>query len=67
MGTLFGGRFADYTVRKYIAERGRRVPEDRLHSIVWSISVFIPIPIAIYGWSLEKKFGGPEGRMSYKP
>ncbi|KIV99076.1 uncharacterized protein PV09_09183 [Verruconis gallopava] len=32
LGTFFGGRWADYTVRKYIKKRGERVAEDRLRS-----------------------------------
>ncbi|KAI8280255.1 Dityrosine transporter 1 [Colletotrichum sp. SAR11_57] len=31
-GTFVGGPYADYTVKKWIKKRGRRVPEDRLRS-----------------------------------
>ncbi|KAI1778568.1 putative MFS transporter [Hypoxylon cercidicola] len=58
MGTFLGGRWADRYVRKYMAKRGRRVPEDRLRSCVWSLGVIIPGAILIYGWTIQTEVGG---------
>ncbi|GAB7353396.1 hypothetical protein MBLNU459_g3870t1 [Dothideomycetes sp. NU459] len=58
-GTFFGGRWADYTVRKWIDKRGgERIPEDRLRSCLVALGVVIPGCILIYGWSIEKAKGG---------
>ncbi|BDD56922.1 hypothetical protein MPDQ_006381 [Monascus purpureus] len=58
-GTLVGGRWADYTVRKWIRKRnGVRVPEDRLKSCLAFICVIIPGCILVYGWTVEKAVGG---------
>ncbi len=58
VGSFFGGRFADYYVKKYIKIRGKRVPEDRLRSMPIAYGFFIPVTILIYGWTLEKEKGG---------
>jgi len=58
LGTFFGGRWADYVVKKWIRKRGERVPEDRLRSALFAMGVVIPASILIYGWSIEKKKGG---------
>ncbi|CAG84748.2 DEHA2A10362p [Debaryomyces hansenii CBS767] len=58
VGSLFGGRWADYTVKKYIKIKGRRVPEDRLRTILIPIGVVYPACMIIYGWSVEKEKGG---------
>jgi MFS family permease len=58
LGTFFGGRWADYIVRKYIRKRGARVAEDRLRSGLIAMGVVIPGCILIYGWSIEKRKGG---------
>ncbi|TID19995.1 MFS general substrate transporter [Venturia nashicola] len=58
LGTFFGGRWADYTVRKWIKIRGQRVPEDRLRSSILAMGAIIPACILIYGWSIEKAVGG---------
>lgn len=58
MGTFGGGRYADYVVKKYINKRGKRIPEDRLHSCLSSMGVVIPVCMIIYGWSIEKCVGG---------
>lgn len=58
LGTFFGGRWADRTVKKYIKLRGRRVPEDRLNSCIPFLGVVIPACMIVYGWSLEKRVGG---------
>lgn len=57
-GTLVGGRWADRTVRKYIALRGQRVAEDRLRSCLPFIGIVIPACMLVYGWSVEKRVGG---------
>lgn len=58
VGTFFGGRYADYTVKKYIKKRGKRIPEDRLHSPVIAMGVVIPACMLIYGWAIQKRVGG---------
>ena len=59
LGTLFGGRWADRTVRKWIDKRGgERVPEDRLRSCLVALGVVIPCCMLVYGWSIEKAKGG---------
>jgi MFS family permease len=58
LGTFFGGRWADHVVKKYIKIRGVRVPEDRLRSALPFMGVAVPSCMLIYGWSVEKRFGG---------
>jgi len=59
LGTLFGGRWADYTVRKWIKKRGGiRVPEDRLRSCLVALGVVIPGSMLVYGWSVDRRAGG---------
>lgn len=58
VGTFFGGKWADRVVKKWIKKRGRRVPEDRLHSCLTAMGVVIPACMLIYGWSVEKEVGG---------
>ena len=58
LGTFFGGRWADYIVKKWIGKKGRRVPEDRLRSCWVFMGGVIPICMLVYGWSVEKRFGG---------
>jgi hypothetical protein len=58
LGTFFGGRYADHVTKKWIAKRGVRIPEDRLRSALPFMGVVIPISMLIYGWSVEKRFGG---------
>lgn len=58
-GTLFGGRYADYIVRKWIRKRdGVCVPEDRLKSCLFFLGVAIPGFVLIYGWTVDQKVGG---------
>ncbi|KAF6808217.1 hypothetical protein CPLU01_15704 [Colletotrichum plurivorum] len=58
-GTLVGGRWADYTVRRWIAERrGRRVSEDRLRSCLPFLGASLPGCMLIYGWSVQERAGG---------
>ncbi|KAF2168165.1 hypothetical protein M409DRAFT_21610 [Zasmidium cellare ATCC 36951] len=59
VGTLFGGRWADRVVKKWIRIRGgKRIAEDRLHSALTAMGLVIPASMLIYGWSIEKSVGG---------
>lgn len=59
VGTLFGGRWADHVVKRWIRKRdGVRVSEDRLKSCLPFICVVIPGFILIYGWTVQKAVGG---------
>ncbi|KAJ5293852.1 hypothetical protein PENANT_c002G10529 [Penicillium antarcticum] len=59
VGTFMGGRWADYTVKKWIRKRGGvRVPEDRLKSCLFFLGGVVPGCILIYGWTVEKAVGG---------
>ena len=59
LGTLGGGRWADYIVMKWIRKReGKRVPEDRLRAAIPFMGVVIPGCMLIYGWSVDKAVGG---------
>ncbi|KKF97027.1 Dityrosine transporter 1 [Ceratocystis platani] len=58
-GSFIGGRYADYTVRKWIQKRGgERIPEDRLRSAIPFMGIAMPACIIVYGWSVEKNVGG---------
>lgn len=57
-GTFMGGRYADYTTKKYTKIRGVRVPEDRLRSGLPFLGLVIPACVLIYGWTVEKAVGG---------
>lgn len=57
-GSFFGGRWADYKVRKYMKMRGERIPEDRLRSTYFSFGFVLPASVLIYGWTIEKEVGG---------
>ncbi|CAK7567992.1 MAG: hypothetical protein SEPTF4163_005970 [Sporothrix epigloea] len=59
VGTFFGGRYADYMVRRNIKKRdGVRVPEDRLRSALPFIGAVIPACMLVYGWGVERGVGG---------
>jgi len=59
VGTLMGGKYADYVVRKWIAKRdGVRIPEDRMRSALPFMGIVIPICVVAYGWSVERDLGG---------
>lgn len=59
IGSVVGGKFSDVTVRRYIRKRNNiRLPEDRLNSsLIWLLLV-LPLGASIYGWSIEKHWGG---------
>lgn len=42
VGTLIGGRWADYTVKTWAKKRGYRLPEDRLRSSLLFIGFILP-------------------------
>lgn len=60
LGTFFGGRYADYVVKKYIARSHThtRVPEDRLRSALPFVGGVIPACVLVYGWCVERDAGG---------
>lgn len=59
VGSLVGGRFSDREVKRWIAKRnGVRLPKDRLNSGLVYMFVVLPIATLLYGWGLDKNFGG---------
>ncbi|KAL5001049.1 major facilitator superfamily domain-containing protein [Aspergillus recurvatus] len=59
LGTFFGGRWADYVATRWYKHRGQIfVPEDRLYAAVPFLGIVIPACMLIYGWSVDKEFGG---------
>ncbi len=58
IGSLYGGKWADRYVRKYMKVRGERIPEDRLRSTYVSFGLVLPISVLVYGWTVEKEKGG---------
>ncbi|KAK6086216.1 Dityrosine transporter 1-like protein 3 [Seiridium cupressi] len=59
MGSVVGGRLSDRTVKRYIVKReGIRLPKDRLNSGLAGLFIVLPISMLLYGWSLQKEFGG---------
>jgi len=59
VGTFFGGRYADHVTKTWIGKRGgTRIPEDRLRSALPFMGLVMPACMLLYGWSVEKRFGG---------
>ncbi|KAL6823721.1 MFS general substrate transporter [Trichoderma camerunense] len=59
LGTFFGGRWADRTVKLWIKKRnGVRIPEDRLRSAVPFMAILMPSCILVYGWAVDRAVGG---------
>ncbi|KAA8905669.1 putative MFS transporter [Sphaerosporella brunnea] len=59
LGTIVGSKWADMTMTKYVQKRrGVRVPQDRLNSELLAFFLLLPAAKIMYGWSLEKTFGG---------
>lgn len=59
VGSLVGGHYSDRTVKRWIAKRnGRHLPRDRLNSGAVYFFLVLPISILLYGWGLQKSFGG---------
>ncbi|EGV66041.1 hypothetical protein CANTEDRAFT_119151 [Yamadazyma tenuis ATCC 10573] len=57
-GSFIGGPWADWTVKRYMKKKGRRVPEDRLRTVLIPLGIMYPVSTMIYGWSIEYKKGG---------
>lgn len=57
-GTFFGGRWSDWTTKKWMLRRGVRVPEDRLRALLPAMGIVIPVCMVIYGWSIDRAKGG---------
>ena len=59
VGSLLGGKMSDRAVKRYIAKRdGVRLPKDRLNSgLLYALGI-LPISLLLFGWSLERRFGG---------
>ena len=59
VGSIIGGRFSDHTVKRYIEKRnGIRIPKDRLNSGLMQFFFVLPVSVLLYGWCLDKEFGG---------
>ncbi|KAL4998081.1 major facilitator superfamily domain-containing protein [Aspergillus recurvatus] len=59
VGSLVGGRLSDRTVKQYIRKRdGLRLPRDRLNSGIVYFFAVLPVSMVLYGWCLQKQFGG---------
>ncbi|KAH7149566.1 major facilitator superfamily domain-containing protein [Dactylonectria estremocensis] len=59
LGTLMGGHWADYTVKRWIKKRGGvRIPEDRLRSAVPFMGIVMPGSMLVYGWTVDRGVGG---------
>lgn len=58
LGSTFGGRLSDFFVKYYIKKRGKRIPEDRIRSGIFFFAFSCPVSVLLYGWSLEKHWGG---------
>ncbi|KAH6991505.1 major facilitator superfamily domain-containing protein [Ilyonectria sp. MPI-CAGE-AT-0026] len=59
VGSLVGGRLSDRTVKRWMAKRnGLRLPKDRLNSGIAYLFFILPISVLLYGWGLDKEFGG---------
>ncbi|KAE8160745.1 major facilitator superfamily domain-containing protein [Aspergillus tamarii] len=57
-GTLCGGQLSDWVVRRYMRRRGRRVPEDRLNTVVAAVGIAMPVCALVYGWAVQEAVGG---------
>jgi MFS family permease len=59
LGSIVGGSLSDRSVRRYKKKRGGvRLPEDRLNGSLLMILIILPVSTILYGWSVEKEFGG---------
>lgn len=58
VGSFIGGPWADRTVKKWIEKRGRRVPEDRLRTVLIPLGIMYPVSTLIYGWTVQYEKGG---------
>ncbi|KAJ8117866.1 hypothetical protein OPT61_g1031 [Boeremia exigua] len=53
LGTAIGGWFSDKTVRRWMAARGERLPQDRLNAGMFAFWAVIPFFVLLQGWGLE--------------
>ncbi|KAF8517403.1 vacuolar DHA amino acid exporter [Hysterangium stoloniferum] len=53
-GSLIGGRWSDYSLRKYRLANGKTKSEDRLQSTK-PMMLVLPLSLIAYGWMAEKK------------
>ncbi|KAL4754488.1 hypothetical protein BDW72DRAFT_128058 [Aspergillus terricola var. indicus] len=58
VGSVLGGRLSDMTVRRFIAQRGFRLPQDRLNSGLIMLSLVLPGATLVYAWTLDQEVGG---------
>ncbi|KAL4998182.1 major facilitator superfamily domain-containing protein [Aspergillus recurvatus] len=58
VGSVLGGQLSDMTVRKFIAHRGFRLPQDRLNSGLIMLSLVLPGATLVYAWTLDQEVGG---------
>ncbi|KAL2867252.1 putative MFS transporter [Aspergillus lucknowensis] len=59
VGSFGGGRWADHVARRSFQRRGNVfVAGDRLYAAVPFMVLLIPACMLIYGWSVERAFGG---------
>ncbi|BCS30226.1 putative MFS transporter [Aspergillus puulaauensis] len=58
VGSVLGGRLSDKTVRKFIARRGFRLPQDRLNSGLFMLFLMLPGATLVYAWTLQQEKGG---------
>lgn len=58
VGSVLGGRLSDKTVRKFIARRGFRLPQDRLNSGLFMLFLILPGATLVYAWTLQQEKGG---------
>lgn len=56
--TMIAGKYGDWTVKRWIEKRGRRVPEDRLRAGIPALALIQGGGVLIYGWSVDKAVGG---------
>ncbi|KAJ6786670.1 hypothetical protein PWT90_08088 [Aphanocladium album] len=56
--TMIAGKYGDWTVKTWIAKRGRRVPEDRLRAAIPALALIQGGGVLIYGWTVDKAVGG---------
>ncbi|KAM3476965.1 hypothetical protein MY8738_006659 [Beauveria namnaoensis] len=56
--TIIAGRYGDWTAKRWIRKRGRRIPEDRLRACIPALAILQGGGVLIYGWTVDKAVGG---------
>ncbi|KAF0472158.1 MFS general substrate transporter [Gigaspora margarita] len=54
-GSLFGGKYSDFVLRKKTENSDSSYPEMRIHS-AWSGALLVPCSYLAYGWLLENNY-----------